>query len=230
MIKRIKNSTILFLGLIIIFIGICFTLYEYFEEKKNNTFSKMNIILYENEFPENIIDENNQDIIIEEIDTSNSNDGNNEGNDINQNNTSNNTQNDNKVVYNYKGILEIPKINLKRGFFDLSSNYNNVSKNVTVINGSTFPDEENNNLILAAHSGNCSICYFDKLYKLSIGDIAYINYNGTKYTYKAVNIYNVDKNGTVAIYRDYKKNTLTLITCTRNSDTEQTVYIFELDK
>ena len=35
-------------------------------------------------------------------------------------------------------------------------------------------------------------------------------------------IYEVEKTGTVAIYRDYSKKVLTLITCTRNSKTKQT--------
>ena len=129
--------------------------------------------------------------------------------------------------YNYIGILEIPKLNLKRGFLDLNSRYNNVDYNITVINGSTFPNQENNNLILAAHSGPCSVCYFDKLYKLSDGDVAYVTYAGEKHSYKIVNIYEVEKTGKVAIYRDISKSTLTLITCTRNSDTKQTVYILE---
>ena len=67
----------------------------------------------------------------------------------------------------YIAVLEIPKINLKRGFLDINSRYNNVKYNVTVIKGSTFPGEPNNNLILAAHSGVCSICYFDKLFNFN---------------------------------------------------------------
>ena len=132
-----------------------------------------------------------------------------------------------EIVYNYLGILEIPKINLKNGFYNLNSIYNNVDSNVTIINGSTYPDEENNNLILAAHSGNCSYCYFDNLYKLELADKAYLQYKNKKYTYEIVDIYEVEKDGTVAIYRDYDKNCLTLITCTRNSNTKQTVYILE---
>ena len=49
-----------------------------------------------------------------------------------------------------------------------------------------------------------------------------------KYVYKIVNIYEVEKDGTVAIYRNYDKTTLTLITCTKNNDASQTVYIAEL--
>ena len=83
---------------------------------------------------------------------------------------------------------------------------------------------------MAAHSGVCSVCFFDKLFNLSKGDKAYINYKNVKYTYSLVNTYEVEKDGTVPIYRDYSKSVLTLITCTRYSNTKQTVFIFELEE
>ena len=63
----------------------------------------------------------------------------------------------------------------------------------------------------------------------------YVNNNGEATAYTAVTTAlsaaafdtEVEKDGTVAIYRDYNKNCLTLITCTRNSNTKQTVYILE---
>lgn len=205
---KLKNSSLILIGILIISLGIVVGLYEYFEERKNKTFSDMNIVLYDNEIPQNISTEEEQT--------------NNKKEELNDNKTENNND-----IINYIGILEIPKINLKRGFYSLDSKYNSVDYNVTVINGSTFPNEKNNNLILAAHSGDCTICYFNDLYKLKLDDIAYINYNNTKYKYKIVDIYEVEKDGTVEIYRDYSKSVLTLITCTRNSDTKQTVYILE---
>lgn len=209
---NIKNSTIILIGIIIIAIGICIGLYEYFVERKEKTFSNMNIMLYEEEQPQNIVEEDIQD----------------EDSEQNiQKEEQATEEKPNGQTPNYLGILEIPKINLKRGFYNIGNRYNSVDYNVTVINGSTLPNVENNNLILAAHSGNCSICYFENLYKLKLGDIAYINYDKKKYTYKIVDIYEVEKDGTVAIYRDYNKNCLTLITCTRNSNTKQTVYILE---
>lgn len=213
MLRKIKlqNSTLIIIGIVIILSGFVLGFYEYFQERKNKTFSEMNILLYENEIPENKT-EAEEKIENTEIEEKNE--------EI--------SSNSNETSFSYMGFLEIPKINLKRGFFDLESKYNNVDKNVTIIKGSTMPDTQNNNLILAAHSGNCSYCYFDKLYKLENGDKAYINYNNKKYEYKIVNIYEVEKDGTVAIYRDYSKNVLTLITCTRNSNTKQTVYILEL--
>lgn len=135
---------------------------------------------------------------------------------------------DKPYTYNYIGTLEIPKINLKKGFVDINSPDNNISKNVTIIKPSTMPDVEGGNFILAAHSGRGSVTFFDKLYKLNEGDLAYIHYNGVKYTYKIVKIYTQPKTGVVGIYRDYEKTSLTLITCTNNDDTTQTIYIAEL--
>ena len=216
---KLKNSTILFTGIIIILIGICIGLSEYYFERKSKAYSDMNILLFENELPKNI--EESIDIVTPENQISE------QEQPIDEDKQEQQKEENKPVQKNYIGILEIPKINLKRGFYDLNYRYNHVDYNITVIKGSTFPNEENNNLILAAHSGECAVCFFDKLYKLSKGDIAYLTYNSVKYTYKIVDIYEVEKDGTVAIYRDYKKKTLTLITCTRNSDTKQTVYILE---
>lgn len=216
MLKRIKlkNSTILFIGILLIVLGISIGFIEYFNQRKDKIYSNMNILLYESEMPdrietETIVEENSP--VEEEIEEQPD-------------------QPSIETKYDYIGMLEIPKINLKRGFLDLNSRYNKVNYNITVINGSTFPNEINNNLILAAHSGVCDVCFFDKLFNLTIGDKAYINYKNIKYTYSLVSTYEVEKDGTVAIYRDYNKNTLTLITCTRYSNTKQTVFIFELEE
>ena len=215
---NLNNSTVLLIGIIFIVIGLFVGFYEYFIERKDRAYSEMNILLYENEEPDNLESDNELDENVEPIEPEQPSDPEPEE----QHNVSE------QPKYNYIGILEIPKINLKRGFLDVNSRYNNVNYNLTVINGSTFPDQVNNNLILASHSGNCSVCYFNKLYKISKNDIAYVYYNKIKYEYKVVNIYEVEKDGTVAIKRNNNKNTLTLITCTKNSNTKQTVYILEL--
>lgn len=215
--KLNKNSVIILIGIILVTLGVVVGTYEYFLQKKNETFSKMNLKLFENEIPETIKNE-------EEYQNKISND------DIKPEEPNEPTEPSNPQINysNYLGVLEIPKINVKRGFYSVDSKYNNVDYNVTVIQNSTLPDTKNNNLILAAHSGDCSICYFHNLYKVLNGDEAYIYYKGVKYIYKVTNIYEVEKTGRVAIYRDFNKNVLTLITCTRNSDTKQTVYILEL--
>ena len=205
---KIKDSTLLFIGLILLLIGVYLGTNEYFKQKKAKVFTDMNLLLYESETPE----EKDNPIEPEPDNPSNNPDG---------------TQ---YVERNYDFIAElsIPKINLTRGLVAKDSIYNNVDHNITMIGSSKMPDTEKSNLILAAHSGNCYFCYFNQLYRVSKGDTASIKYNGIKYNYQVVNIYNVVKNGQVTIRRNKNKTTLTLITCTRNSDTEQTIYILEL--
>ncbi len=238
---QLKNSTIIFIGFLLVLAGVSLGCLEYFNEKKLKVFDKMNILLFESEMPgslssdeelEQDIDDPN-DIGIDvgggEDDVGGGSENPTPVNPSNPTNPSTPSKPKKPRNYNYIGVLEIPKLNLKRGFLDLKSKYNNVNYNITVINGSSMPDTENNNLILAAHSGNCSVCYFATLYKLSVGDKASVYYNKIKYNYKIVKIYEVKKTGQVAIYRDYTKNVLTLITCTKNSNTKQTVYILELE-
>ena len=129
---------------------------------------------------------------------------------------------------NYLAFLEIPKINLNQGLLPINSLYNNVNYHVEILKISDLPDKINGNFILAAHSGTSSIAYFINLYKLKLDDLASIIYNNKKYTYKIVNIYNQTKKGSLNIYRDTNKTTLTLITCTKDDKTNQTVYILEL--
>ncbi len=215
--KQPRTSTVLLFALIIFILGIYLIFYNYLVSKKEKIYSSMNLLLFKDETPSQVekIKEKEDKNTTSLVPTQQA------------NNQQVNTQ---KVSYNYIGTIEITKIKLKRGFLDITSPYNTVSRNVTVINQSTFPNVDKGNLILAAHSGNCSICYFDKLYKLSVGDKAYVVYKKYKYTYILKNIYNVLKTGQVEIKRNPDKTVLTLITCTHNSDTQQTVYIFELDK
>lgn len=138
-------------------------------------------------------------------------------------------KNNNKNKEEYIGILEIKKIKLKKGFYKLNSNLNNVDKNIMIVSSSNMPDVNKGNLILASHSGNSSVSYFRYLDKLDKGDIASIYYLGNKYDYKLVNYYDVNKNGSVQIIKNNDINTLTLITCKKNTD-KQTVFIFELIK
>ena len=135
----------------------------------------------------------------------------------------------NTFTYNYIGYLEIPRIGLKRGFVDPSSRYNNIQYNVTISDKSNMPDVEYGNFILYAHSGDAYISFFAYLYKLKEGDYAYVTYNGEKYSYELVKIENLPKTGTLELNRPNKSTKeLTLITCTKDSDTEQTVYYFDI--
>lgn len=128
-------------------------------------------------------------------------------------------QSDSKT--NYIAVIQIPKINLKKGLVAKNSKYNDVNYNIQILHESTLPNEENSNLILAAHSGNSRIAYFKNLYKLKNEDIIYIFYNHKLYAYTVREVREVEKNGTVSIRENINK-TLTLITC-KNGTNKQIV-------
>lgn len=109
------------------------------------------------------------------------------------------------VVYNYinkietddtkklNGVLEIPSINLKTGIVS------NVDKGLMFVN----------DRLIAGHSGNCKVCYFDKLDKLELGDNVYL-YVDNEIEYKVDSIKVVDKK------RVYINGDLNLITCMKD--------------
>ena len=84
---------------------------------------------------------------------------------------------------------------------------------------------ERGNLIIAGHSGNYNNSYFINLYLLEVGDDITIHYNNKKYIYTISKIYLEDKDGNVRIIRDNSKTALTFITCTKDDNNHQTVYI-----
>lgn len=208
--KKIKKSHICLFGSLLIIIGISILSMNHVQQIKKQLFSDMKLRL----------DNNISDEIIEDIP---------EVEEKKEQPAQPDTKvEEKKINYSkYLGILEIPKIGLKRGFYGFDSRYNNIEYNVTIVGGSTMPDVINGNLILMAHSGDAYISYFAYLYKLNIGDIAYVTYGGVKYKYQIVNIYNIPKTGKATITRNMDRTCLTLITCTKDSDTEQTIYILE---
>ena len=127
----------------------------------------------------------------------------------------------------YFAVIKIPKIGLEKGLAPKGSYYNNVNRNIFVLNESDMPDKEKGNVILAGHSGNARTSYFKNLYKLENDNVVSIFYNGYEYKYKVVNHYDVEKTGKVNIVRNAEKTTLTLITCRHNTN-KQIVYICEL--
>ena len=127
----------------------------------------------------------------------------------------------------YIGTLSIPKISFSKGFASIESPYNHVDKNINVLKYSDYPDKKKGNFIIAGHSGTGWNSFFKDLYKLELNDVAYVYYKDKKYEYKIVDIYYQERTGKIKIYRDYNKTTMTLITCTKNDKTKQTVYILE---
>lgn len=213
------------IGVLLVFIGIIIISWDYLLEKRNQVYDTM---YYEiASLPSYIEDQEKyeKEKIEEQINDIKNNE--NKDNNSTDNNDKNNSSTTSSSKDDYLGRLMIPKINFNRSFYKIDSVYNDVDKNIQVMKGSSLPDVDGGNLIIAGHSGNVWFSFFKNLYKLKKGNNAYVYYNDTKYTYKVVDIYNVKKNGKVTVKRDRTKRTMTLITCTKNSKTLQTVYILE---
>ncbi len=198
------------IGVICILIGLVFLLNDFIVLKREEAFSRMNLELTE------LLAQAEEKI---EVTAKDSNEALEEAR---------REAFDNIDYESYVGILEIPKINFSKGFYKKESNLNDVKINIKILNESNYPDEKKGNVIIIGHSGNYSNSYFGELYKLVVGDEASIVFNNKKYTYKITNIYKENKDGRITIYRDTGKNTLTLITCTKDDETSQTVYVFDL--
>ena len=128
---------------------------------------------------------------------------------------------------NYIAVLRIPKIELKKGLVDKNSKYNNIKHNIMIHKESDNPSKVGGNVVLLAHSGNSNVSYFKNLYKLSLNDLIYLDYNNQTYKYKLINIYDIEKNGKASIRKNTSKSSITLITC-RNNTNKQIVLIGEL--
>ena len=212
-----KKGQLLLVGLFFLLIGIIIITYLPIKTIKDKVFSEMKLAIYQDEINED--NETINDIGTSKVTTP-----------IvpNNNQTETTTTAPKKYIsYTYIGQLSIPKIRFKRGFVKKESKYNNIEYNVTIANEADYPDVKNGNFILMAHSGDAPISFFEPLYKLELGDIATVSYNAKAYYYRLVKTYQVEKTGKIAIYRDYNKKTLTLITCTHDDLTKQSVYIFE---
>ena len=202
--SRISPSVTAAIGAVITLIGGFFLFYNYVQSQKIVAFDYMASAFYDGNEIVNISkhEDKKEQVVAQEL--------------------------SGEVTNEYIGYLSIPKINLTKGFLDIRSTENDVEKNILVVEGSTYPDTERGNLILAGHSGTGWKAFFNDLYKLKNNDPVYVTYKNKKYTYNIVNIYKQPKVGRVAIYRNYDKTTLTLITCTNYDDYTQTIYIAEL--
>ena len=239
-VNKYRDVILLTIGTLLVILSLCLLFYDRIELLKSNVFAEVEMEKYhENNLDgdgddEEIVDEVDAETdIIDDDDTTNN--GQEEDYSKKDESATNNAQTNkkaqsarSKIAKEYIGYLEIKKINLKQGILSKNSYYNSVKYNIQTLSTSDYPDKSLGNVILAAHSGTGYLAFFKNLYKLVLGDEAKITYKGYTYTYKIVNIYNVPKNGKVRVNRDVHKTCLTLITCTHNSKTEQTVYILEL--
>lgn len=209
--NNIRRSQILTFGSFIILVGVIVLLFGHLQVLKEEVYESVRLSLLDS------VDNTSEEVVDDTKDITNKSE---------EQTTTEETKKE--YNYNYLGYLEIPKIGLKRGFLSKESKYNNIDYNVTVSEQANYPDEAGN-FILMAHSGDAYISYFRYLYKLKIGNYAYVTYKGVKYKYQLVKIEEQNKTGLVAIHRPrYDVNGLTLITCTKDSDTLQSIYIFEL--
>ena len=205
--KRISPNTVALIGAFVITIGGFFSFYNFINDKKLLAYDYMNEQIY-NENETEVYSVNTIEVMTDE-----------------ENVTEEQNYQD---IESYIGYLEISKISFRRGFYNINSSLNNVDANIEIIKGSDMPDVTNGNLIIAGHSGTGWNSFFRNLYKLEIGDEAIVTYAGLNYRYKITNIYKEQNTGTVSIKRNYDKTTLTLITCTKDDSSTQTIYIAEL--
>ena len=200
--KRKNKIVSIIIGIILLVAVIIFNLYNYFSSKKE-------VIIEENKIEEFFVEETIEEPQMTEI--------------IHV------TESKQQNTTNYSMIVEIPNIGLNKGLCSIGQECNAVSKNIQILKESDMPNVTNGNLLLAGHNGNSKVSFFNKLDKLKINDSIYIYYNGTKYEYKISNYYDIKKTGKAIIHRDNDKTTLVLITCKKNTDDKQVVYIAYLD-
>lgn len=200
--KQIKNkrySLIIFLGIFLLLLGISYNIYNHYQQKKQDSVDNEKV----EEFFE-IKEEKDSD---EEVSIE--------------------TPTVKEETDNYIGVLEIPKINLKKGIVDKTSASNNVNKNIYTLNETTLPDEQiNSHIILAGHSGNSYISFFKNLKKLDMKDKINFYYKGVKYIYEVSNRYEIEKTGTTDL-KITNKSDITLITCISGTN-KQVVYVANL--
>ena len=202
-----RNKIFILLSLLMITIGLFLLAHNFLMIQKLAVFNKMDLLLYALKEPvsekENInVEVETDDVASDEVEPSG-------------------------PAKQYIATLAIPAISLRLGLVSPESIYNNIESTITIIQPSSMPDVEKGNLIIAGHSGMGYLAFFRNLYKLQKGDQASITYQQKTYRYQLVNIYSEEKTGYVSIYRDRNKKTLTLITCTKDNDHMQTIYIFE---
>lgn len=198
-IKNKRYSLIIFLGIFLLLLGISYNIYNHYQQKKQDSVDNEKV----EEFFE-IKEEKDSD---EEVSVE--------------------TPTVKEETDNYIGVLEIPKINLKKGIVDKTSASNNVNKNIYTLKETTLSDEQiNSHIILAGHSGNSYISFFKNLKKLDMKDKINFYYKGVKYIYEVSNRYEIEKTGTTDL-KITNKSDITLITCISGTN-KQVVYVGNL--
>jgi len=191
------------IGIILLVIGVFFLLSYFLYYGYKNKEEKENIELYI-ESTSVVEVEEQEEVILEEVKEE---------------------KHDSTFWVDYKDILEIPKINLKKGMVESTKNFSSINYAISIDKSSNYPDEEGN-FILYAHSGNSKIAYFRNLNKLNVNDEVFVYYEGVKYSYQIINKYEIEKTGKMEVIRDSKRKLITMVTCISNTN-KQVVLIGE---
>ena len=134
-----------------------------------------------------------------------------------------------KITNKYWGFIEIPKLNLYYGFYNLSDKNNEIKNGIEVMSGSEIPSETGSNIVLVAHSGIGYNILFDRLDVLNLEDEVNLYFNQSKYRYKVKKILNKDKKDVLSLIKS-KNNTLMLITCDKQEKEKNLIVYLELIK
>lgn len=189
-----KGFLLVIIGILLILIGSSVLIYRYYENKETKQIEDNSVEVF---FEEEIHDEEIKQEEPKEEKT--------------------------QVIINYVAILEIPKINLKRGLVDKNSYLNNVDRNIYTLKETIYPNDESvSHILLASHSGNSSVSFFRNLKRLDNNDLIYLYYNNVKYTYEVYKHYEIEKTGTMKMDLS-NEDDITLITCKSNTN-KQFVY------
>ena len=129
-----------------------------------------------------------------------------------------NVENDNDD--NILATLTIDKINLKENIYNINYKRNNVEEHITILNKSELNNESL--IILAAHSGNGKIAYFNRLDELKENDKIKLSINNKELTYKVKRIEEQDKTGKIEVVKSSNEQ-LILTTCSKNDSSKQLV-------
>ena len=121
--NKIKQEYIFGLGIVVFIFGLFLLSFNYISIKINYAYDYMNIRLLENEQPKQ------NPLRKQQINVSDS-----QKAVSSQPNTTPTPTSENKIVNRYYiGTLEIPKISFKRGFVSKTSKFNDVNKNITIL-------------------------------------------------------------------------------------------------
>jgi sortase A len=100
------------------------------------------------------------------------------------------------------------------------------------VSGANSRPGENGNFALSGHSSNDAFgpgdykFIFAQLPRLTVGDLAYVNYNGVRYTYMVTGVQVVDPNNVEALRLGDERPMMTLITCYPIGTLRQRMLVF----